>query len=111
MHRKRRWYFVTNKDQSIRWVNARRSKDDFLLPVKAMAIVYKAKYLQALSRLVADQQVPVPPGINLAALIKAIYDKDWVVYAKKPFGGQDKASRHRVIQCFMRRLFIFFFTL
>lgn len=85
---------VSNKDQSIRWVNAKRNKDDFLFPVKAMAIVYRAKYLEALSRLIADQQVTVPADTNLPALIKAMYDKDWVMYAKKPFGGPEQVIEY-----------------
>jgi predicted nucleic acid-binding Zn ribbon protein len=76
---------VTNKNQRIKWVNAKRNKDDFLFPVKAMSIVYRAKYLQALCKLVADKQVTVPPDTGLPAIIKAMYDKDWVVYAKKTF--------------------------
>lgn len=85
---------VTNKDQSLRWGNAKRNKDDFLFPVKAMSIVYRAKYLQALSALIADKQVTVPHGTNLPALIKAMYDKDWVVYAKKPFGGPQQVIEY-----------------
>ena len=85
---------VSNKDQSIRWVNAKRNKDDFLFPVKAMAIVYRAKYLEALSRLIADQQVTVPADTNLPAVIKAMYDKHWVVYAKKPFGGPEQVIEY-----------------
>ncbi len=59
-----------------------------------MSIVYRAKYLQALCKLVAGQQVTVPPGTDLPALIKAMYDKDWVVYAKKPFGGPEQVIEY-----------------
>lgn len=67
---------VANKDQPLKWVNGKRNKDDFLFPVKAMAIVYRAKYLEALSGLIADQQVAVPADTSMPALIKAMYDKD-----------------------------------
>jgi hypothetical protein len=85
---------VTNKGQSLQWVNGKRNKDDFLFPVKAMAIVYRAKYLEALSRLIADQQIAVPADVDIPALIKAMYDKDWIVYAKKPFGGPEQVIEY-----------------
>lgn len=85
---------IANKDKTVRWVNAKRNDDDFLFPVKAMAIVYRAKYLEALSRLIADQQIALPADTNMPALLKAMYDKDWVVYAKKPFGGPEQVIEY-----------------
>jgi len=48
----------------------------FLFPVKAMSKVFRAKYLQALkSRTQPEKE-----------LINALFQKEWVVYAKRPFG-------------------------
>lgn len=62
-------------DQNDKW-RATRSKGKFLYAVKAMSIVFKAKYLSALrSKLKLD-----------ADLGQGLYRKKWVVYAKRPFG-------------------------
>lgn len=70
-----------------KWVAGRRTKDKFLFPVKAMAIVYRAKFLEGLKALVREGALSVPYGLNIASLIGALYRKVWVVYAKRPFGG------------------------
>jgi hypothetical protein len=55
-----------------------KSKGKFLYPVKAMSRVYRAKYVAILraSDLVIEQEV-----------FDALFKKDWVVYAKRPFGS------------------------
>jgi hypothetical protein len=58
------------------WV---RSRCGFLFPVKALSIVFRAKFLAALSKLLLQ-----PP---LLATLRA---KPWVVYAKRPFAGPEQ---------------------
>jgi hypothetical protein len=55
-----------------------KSKGKFLFPVKAMSKVYRAKYVAILraSDLVIEQEI-----------FDALFKKDWVVYAKRPFGS------------------------
>lgn len=77
---------IKTKDGVI-WKNGTRNKDDFLFPVKALAIVFRAKYLQALKNLILNQDIILPPNSDLIRIISTLYSKDWVVYAKKPFGG------------------------
>lgn len=69
------------------WKQATNIKGCFLFPVKAMGIVYRAKFLQALYKLIAKAQVTMPANINSPQLFKSLWQKDWVVYAKAPFGG------------------------
>jgi hypothetical protein len=69
------------------WKNATGNKNNFLFPVKAMACVYRAKYLQQLKKMIAGNKVTVPPQTDMQHIIQSLYNKDWVVYAKKPFGG------------------------
>lgn len=69
------------------WKEAKKNDWRFLFPVKAMAIVYRAKYLQALQSLISQEEVKVPDGMNIKTMIGMLYQKDWVVYAKAPFGG------------------------
>src|SRR5690606_15089700 len=56
-------------------------------PVKAMNIVFRAKFLQAFQQMIAKEEVILPDTINHKQLIDLLYQKNWVVYAKAPFGG------------------------
>lgn len=78
---------IANTKNNVKWKNATGNKNNFLFPVKAMANVYRAKYLQQLKKLIAGNKVTVPPNTDMQYIIKSLYNKDWVVYAKKPFGG------------------------
>ena len=59
----------------------------FLFPVKAMSIVYKTKFLQALKKMIDNGEVILPQKTNAKQLFNLLYQKNWVVYAKAPFGG------------------------
>ena len=65
-------------DQS-RWIAAR---PNFLFPVKALSRVFRGKFLDLLEHACNQGKIP-PPSQELKALRK----KNWVVYAKKPFGS------------------------
>lgn len=49
----------------------------YLFPVKALNKVFRAKYVAGLRT----------GGIKDKALLESLFKKDWVVYAKRPFGG------------------------
>ena len=68
------------------WMPARRNEDRFLFPVKALSIVYRARFLQALKQLISNGEV-VPLKQDTNQLFNLLYTKDWNVYAKAPFGG------------------------
>jgi len=57
------------------WKTA-RNKGKFLFPVKAMSKVFRAKYVDALKSRIADLD---------KNLVNALFKKEWVVYAKRPF--------------------------
>lgn len=65
------------------WVNI-RSDGKFLYPVKALSKVYRAKFCDALKALNPD---------NYTKVKKDLWSKQWVVFAKKPFG-----SSHSVVE-------------
>ena len=69
------------------WKNATRNEWRFLFPVKAMNIVYKTKFLQALKHLINKAEVILPDKTDAKSLLALLYHKDWIVYAKAPFGG------------------------
>ncbi|RYZ49343.1 MAG: IS91 family transposase [Sphingobacteriales bacterium] len=63
-------------DENGRWKRKARS-DKYLFAVKALSKVFRAKYLQQLRN----------DGIGDKALLDSLFKKEWVVYAKRPFGG------------------------
>jgi hypothetical protein len=65
----------------------RRNIYRFLFPLKAMSIVYKTKFLQSLKQLIADNKVIPAAGTDMTALVNLLYKKEWIIYAKAPFGG------------------------
>ena len=76
------------------WKNATGNKNDFLFPVKAMAMVYRTKYLQGFKKLIASGTVKAAADNDIQNCIKKLYDKAWVVYAKKPFGGPQQVLEY-----------------
>ena len=69
------------------WKEAKKNSYSFLFPVKAMSVVYRAKFLEALKAHLANKAVIPKAGADAKALINDMYKKDWIVYAKAPFGG------------------------
>jgi hypothetical protein len=74
-----------------RWIRGRVS---FLFPVKALSIVFRAKYLAGLQRAFTDGELtfaagtaPLADAGRFAAWVAPLRATPWVVYAKRPFGG------------------------
>jgi hypothetical protein len=75
-----------------RWIPTKRR--DFLFPVKALAKVFRSKYLEALDAAYRQGQLQCAgstaslndPGA-FQAFLRALWQQDWVVYAKPPFGS------------------------
>ena len=61
---------------SNKW-KAARGKDKYLFPVKPMAKVFRARYMEGLRKIVALE----------TKLTKPLFSKNWVVYCKRPFYG------------------------
>jgi hypothetical protein len=62
-----------------RWIMARNK---FLFPVKALSRVFRGKFLDLLQKNIDRGKVACPHEV-----IKASRRKNWIVYAKKPFGS------------------------
>lgn len=69
----------------------------FLFPVKALSTVFRAKYLDALQELYAEQALrftdatwalEAPTAFD--TFVKRLRRHKWVVYAKPPFGGPEQ---------------------
>jgi predicted Zn-ribbon and HTH transcriptional regulator len=62
-----------------RWIRRARG---FLFPVRALSRVFRGKYLDAL-----DRSLRGHPETASSIPFHDLWHQDWVVYAKKPFGG------------------------
>ncbi len=60
------------------WKHPTKSKDKFLFPVKAMSNVFRAKYVSVLKQKIT---------IKDKEFWNNLFAKDWVVFAKRPFGN------------------------
>jgi hypothetical protein len=76
-----------------RWIKPRY---DFFLPVEVLGAVFRGKFHQALKRAFQGGKLNFHGDLKLlaqpktfAAWLRPLFRKDWVVYAKPPFGGPE----------------------
>jgi hypothetical protein len=62
------------------------SKDTFLFHVKPLAKEFKRRYLTMIEQQMCSLALPQ----NGSTCIRKAWDKDWIVYAKKPFAGPEQ---------------------
>ncbi|WP_162054538.1 IS91 family transposase [Pontibacter pamirensis] len=67
-----------------KWRSA-RGKGKYLFPVKAMSRVFRAKYVQGLKERLPETG---------RELVNALFKKEWVVYAKRPFSGPESVVEY-----------------
>ena len=75
-----------------KWQHPKKGNEKFLFPVNAMKSVFKAIFLRELNKKIVAKSVALPPMFSLEkadykAWKNALYEKEWVIYAKRPFGG------------------------
>jgi putative transposase/transposase-like zinc-binding protein len=82
-------------DASPRWLSCRPG---FFLPVRVLSRVFRGKFLAGLRMLHAQDKLKLPNGLqeakSFAARLSPLYTKDWVVYAKPPFGGPEQVLKY-----------------
>jgi hypothetical protein len=71
----------------------------FLFPVKALAALFRGKFLAGVRRLLEGGELPyaeptLAEAPARAGWFAALYRKPWVVYAKRPFGGPEQVLRY-----------------
>lgn len=81
-----------------RWIPTKRG---FLFPVRALSVVFRAKYLEALQGAFeagqldfAGETTALAAPSAFRAFVTKLRAKDWVVYAKPPFGGPEAVLRY-----------------
>jgi len=68
----------------------------FFLPVKVLSRVFRGKFIAGLKRAFRDGELSFPGSIRHLAdekafrsFLRPLFRHDWVVYAKRPFGGPE----------------------
>lgn len=77
-----------------RWLAA---ASDFLFPVHVLGALFRGKFLAGLERARAGGELAVASHERdrpWRRRLSALYDKSWVVYAKRPFGGPAQVYRY-----------------
>jgi Putative transposase/Transposase zinc-binding domain len=81
-------------DDGTRWAPTHPT---FLFPVKALGEVFRGKFLGALQESAITQALcfnahtaHLNTRVGFSKLIDQLYDKNWVVYAKRPFKGPEQ---------------------
>ena len=81
-----------SRDHS-RWVHP---QPGFFLPVRVLSRVFRGKFVAGLKRLFRSGKLifagnlkPLAKRKAFYAFLRPLFRKDWVVYAKRPFGGPD----------------------
>ena len=82
-----------------RWVWPKYA--DFFLPVKILSRVFRGKFVEALRRAYGRNELDLSGGTEhlrdatqWQAFIDALFQTDWVVYAKPAFGGASAVLRY-----------------
>jgi len=75
------------------WVKPRYR---FFLPIRVLGRVFRGKFVAGLQRAFQDGQFNFPGNLarlaqpkTFAAWLRPLFRNDWVVYAKRPFGGPE----------------------
>ena len=71
-----------------------RAKQGFLVPVKVLSKVYRARFCDQLQKKIDNQALELPEGTDPKVLRESLFKKDWVVYAKKTGKSVDHALEY-----------------
>ena len=85
-------------DDGSRWIDSSRR---FFLPVKALSHIFREKFSDQLRELFQQDRLQFHGSLRQLALpgafshfLRELGHKDWVVYAKPPFGGADQVLNY-----------------
>ena len=81
-----------------RWVAGRRRH---LLPVKVLGKLFRGKFLAGLKQAYQAGELTLTGSVRSLGdprafhhLLRQLYSQDWIVYAKRPFGGAEQVFRY-----------------
>lgn len=74
-----------------RWIRCRKG---FFLPVRVLSRVFRGKFIAGLKRAAVGGRLTPPAAASLERLLDQVVRHDWVVYAKRPFGGPKQVLKY-----------------
>jgi hypothetical protein len=78
-----------------KWVSFR---NNYIFPVEVMSLVFRGKFLSYFTEAVESSRLCFPRGVKNAEDFKSFlneqWKKNWVVYAKKPFGSPQQVVKY-----------------
>lgn len=81
-----------------RWISSRKG---FFVSVRVLSRLFRGKFLASLERLrekgslvLAGDLAALADPVNWEAFVKSLKKVDWVVYAKRPFGGPSRVLKY-----------------
>jgi hypothetical protein len=79
----------------------RACRPGFFLPVRVLSRVFRGKYLERVRAAFEQRKLVFPARLHaltdahaFAAWLRPLYAKEWVVYAKRPFGGPEQVLKY-----------------
>jgi len=73
-----------------RWL---KSNPRYLFPVRALSLVFRAKFIKGLERAFEKRLLP-RDEIDVEHLVMTLRAKPWVVYTKRPFAGPESVLKY-----------------
>jgi len=80
------------------WIS---SRTNFFLPVKVLSRVFRGKFIEGLRRAFTNNKLsfygdclPLANEKAFAEFLRTLFQHDWVVYAKVPFGGPEHVLQY-----------------
>ncbi len=81
-----------------KWI---RAPNHFFLPVKVLSRVFRGKFVDGLKRAFRQDKLillgsclPLRQERAFSTFLRTLFREDWVVYAKKPFGGPEHVLQY-----------------
>lgn len=81
-----------------RWIS---SRPNFFLPVRVLSRVFRGKFSAGLRRAFRSKRLvfhgeclPLAEERTFARFVRTLFQQDWVVYSKPPFGGPDHVLQY-----------------
>jgi len=78
-------------DDGMEWVKA---KNNFLIPVKLLSRIYRARFCKHIKNLIDNNELRLPDKTERKTLFRMLFKKQWVVYVKKTGKSADKALEY-----------------
>lgn len=78
-------------DDGMEWIMTRGK---FLVPVKVLSKIFRAKCADELNRLIVKKQLKMPDGMDNKTLKISIYKKEWVVFTKNSGKSSDRVLEY-----------------